>query len=139
MATVGENIKKLRTKLGMNQEEFGELLDVQKGTVSAWENNRLVPSYARLETMAKLGKTKVSAICPKYSKEMYTKNPYNTGEFTRRYGQENKRAFFEALACIKALSLGYGEIRNGFTVPKRGKSVEFNAIVFDTLKQNNAF
>ncbi|GEM_PF-6297627 len=60
-------------------------------------------------------------------------------DFSKKFGPENKRAFFEIIACIRVLKLGYGEIKGGFTVPKKGKEIEFNAIVFDTLKKNNAF
>lgn len=139
MTTTGENIKRIRKKLGMNQEEFGELMDVQKCTVSAWECDKMLPSYSRLDTMAKLGKTKIKKICPNYSKKLYDKNSSYNAEFTRRYGGVNKRAFFEAMACIKALKAGYGEFKDGFTVAKKGKEIEFNSIINDTLSQNNAF
>ena len=64
--------------------------------------------------------------------------PTTKRDFSEKFGWDNKRAFFEAVACIKVLKLGYGEIKNGFTVPKKGKELEFNGVIFDTLKKNNA-
>jgi transcriptional regulator with XRE-family HTH domain len=37
--TTGETIRAMRVALGMNQEEFGRLLDSSQGAVSAWERD----------------------------------------------------------------------------------------------------
>jgi transcriptional regulator with XRE-family HTH domain len=37
--TTGETIRAMRDALGMNQEEFGRLLDSSQGAVSAWERD----------------------------------------------------------------------------------------------------
>ena len=39
-----EEIKEMRGKLNMNMEEFGDLLFVEKATVSKWENGKRLPS-----------------------------------------------------------------------------------------------
>ena len=45
------NIKKLRTKLGLSQVKFAELLGTTQMTVSSWENGKC-PPY--IESLAKL-------------------------------------------------------------------------------------
>lgn len=39
-----EDIKKLRERLGLNQEKLGQLLDVHAMTVSKWERGVLEPT-----------------------------------------------------------------------------------------------
>ena len=41
MTTMGNRIKKRRKELHMTQDEFGELLGVQKSAVAKWENGRV--------------------------------------------------------------------------------------------------
>jgi len=57
--------------------------------------------------------------------------------FEGKFGNKAKRRFFEKVACIEVLKRGYGKIENGYVVPKIGKNVEFDAIVFSVLKNNN--
>ena len=49
----GENIKKLRLSLGMNQIEFGNCLNVTKQSVSNWENGNIQPSIDMLIKISK--------------------------------------------------------------------------------------
>jgi len=58
--------------------------------------------------------------------------------FEDKFGRKAKIKFFEKIACIEVLKRGYGKIENGYVVPKIGKTVEFNAIVFSVLEKNNA-
>ena len=44
MATFSERIKELRTESNLNQEELGNLIGVQKNTVSRWETGSNPPS-----------------------------------------------------------------------------------------------
>ena len=46
--TVGENIQKLRKKLGLSQEELGYKLYVSRQTVSLWEKNQTFPTVENL-------------------------------------------------------------------------------------------
>lgn len=41
-------IKKARNKLGLTQDEFGELLGCSKQNISAWENGRHEPTYRQM-------------------------------------------------------------------------------------------
>ena len=56
-------IKKVRTSLGMSQEEFANSLSVSFATVNRWENNRAVPN--------KLAQTRLYEICIKNDIHVY--------------------------------------------------------------------
>ena len=51
---LNENIKRLRTAQGLNQVEFGRLLNVTKQCVSNWENDNVLPSIDMLIKIADL-------------------------------------------------------------------------------------
>ena len=50
----GEEIKELRKKLGLTQEELARLLGVGFSTVNRWENNKATPTGQSLVTLNKL-------------------------------------------------------------------------------------
>lgn len=50
--TLNENIKRLRTAMGLNQVEFGRAMGVTKQCVSNWENDNVVPSIDMLVKLA---------------------------------------------------------------------------------------
>ena len=50
--TIGTNIKKIRERHGMTQEEFGKLANVSSMAVSQWENDRAVPRMGAIESIA---------------------------------------------------------------------------------------
>lgn len=47
-------INKLRRKLMLNQQEFADLIEVKKGTVSRWERALQGPRAVHLRRMARL-------------------------------------------------------------------------------------
>lgn len=49
---LGEQIKNLRTNLGMNQVELANKLNVTKQSVSNWENENIMPSIEMLVKIA---------------------------------------------------------------------------------------
>ncbi|MEK4758938.1 helix-turn-helix transcriptional regulator [Viridibacillus sp. FSL E2-0187] len=56
--TLGKRIKEIRLSLGLNMEEFGELVDrANKSLVSKWENDKSIPGVERLHIIANLGNT----------------------------------------------------------------------------------
>ncbi|MFN0312457.1 helix-turn-helix domain-containing protein [Kurthia sp. ISK08] len=56
--TLGKKIKEIRLSLGINMEEFGELVDgANKSLVSKWENDKSIPGVERLHIIASLGNT----------------------------------------------------------------------------------
>ena len=51
--TIAENIKRIRARSGLTQEEFGKVADVSAMAVSQWENGRAVPRMGAVERIAK--------------------------------------------------------------------------------------
>lgn len=43
MSTLGERIKTLRSRYDLTQEDFGEMFNIVKSTVSMYENNKSIP------------------------------------------------------------------------------------------------
>lgn len=54
-----EQIKDLRNRLGMNQDEMAELLDVSVGTIHRWEKGKTQPRAKRMKQL-KILRQKVS-------------------------------------------------------------------------------
>ncbi|AJE10458.1 helix-turn-helix domain-containing protein [Clostridium botulinum] len=52
MKTIGERIKELREEKGINQLELSKILNVHKGSVSNWENNKRTPDADMLTKIA---------------------------------------------------------------------------------------
>lgn len=50
--SIGQNIRRLRTRAGLNQLEFGELLGVSDKAVSTWENDIKIPRMGTIQKMA---------------------------------------------------------------------------------------
>lgn len=53
MSTIAYNIKKLRTEKGLSQQEFGELFNINRGSIGSYEEDRAEP---KLETILKICK-----------------------------------------------------------------------------------
>lgn len=50
--TIADNIRRIRERAGLTQEEFGRLAGVSGMAVSQWENNRAVPRMGAVERIA---------------------------------------------------------------------------------------
>lgn len=50
--SIGNNIKQLRLKYGLDQVQLGEIAGVTDKAVSSWENNISVPRMGAIEKMA---------------------------------------------------------------------------------------
>ena len=50
------DVKKLRLKLMLDQQEFADLMAVDKGTVSRWERGKQRPKAVHLRRMDRLSK-----------------------------------------------------------------------------------
>jgi phage repressor protein C with HTH and peptisase S24 domain len=60
MKTLGQRIKYIRTKAGLDQKEFADLLDVKtSAAVSNWEKDKREPDIYTLQKVAKFGGTTV--------------------------------------------------------------------------------
>ena len=53
-AVFAENIKRLRTKIGMTQRELADNLFITSQAVSKWENGKTAPDIFTLPELAKL-------------------------------------------------------------------------------------
>lgn len=49
---ISANIKRIRERYGMTQEEFGKIADVSAMAVSQWENDRAVPRMGAVQAIA---------------------------------------------------------------------------------------
>lgn len=54
MTSVGENIKNIRKKIGITQEELAEKLSVTRQAVSNWENGKTEPDIETLTKIAQI-------------------------------------------------------------------------------------
>lgn len=52
MASVGDNIRRLRKSYDMTQEDLGKIADVSSMAVSQWENGRAVPRMGAVQRLA---------------------------------------------------------------------------------------
>jgi len=51
-----KGIKELRDKLMLDQQEFADMMEVDKGTISRWERGHQKPRAVHLRRMARLQK-----------------------------------------------------------------------------------
>lgn len=56
MVSNKNEVKKLRERLMLNQQEFADVMAVDKGTVSRWERNKQRPKPVHFRRMARLSK-----------------------------------------------------------------------------------
>lgn len=56
----GEEVKKIRMKLGLTQERFAHLLNMTMQTVNRWENGNFKPSRLAAEKLENLTKKQES-------------------------------------------------------------------------------
>jgi len=59
---IGRRIRLIRTRLGLNQKEFGEKLGVATSSVSAYEKGETSPSFEVVAKIAKLGQTSIDVL-----------------------------------------------------------------------------
>ena len=56
MDNSNNEVKKLRTQMMLDQQEFADVMAVDKGTVSRWERGKQKPKPVHLRRMARLSK-----------------------------------------------------------------------------------
>lgn len=54
MKHIAQKIKTLRESSGLTQDELGEKIGVEKQSISAYENNKQLPTLERLNKMAEV-------------------------------------------------------------------------------------
>lgn len=62
---LGEELKVVRNKIGMSQNEVAENLRISRQTVSKWENNVCLPDLENFQKICKLYKIDVNTILEK--------------------------------------------------------------------------
>lgn len=60
--SVARRIKRIRTSLGLNMEEFGRKLNTSKGAVNNWEKGKNLPNTSRLVKIAELGNISIDEL-----------------------------------------------------------------------------
>lgn len=56
MTNKNNEVRKLRERLMLNQQEFADVMAVDSGTVSRWERGKQKPKAVHLRRMARLSK-----------------------------------------------------------------------------------
>lgn len=74
MNTLGDIMRELRTKKGLEQKELASILKVHKGTISNWENNKRVPDNEMLLTIADFFGVSTDYLLGRIKKEEELKN-----------------------------------------------------------------
>lgn len=62
MINIGENLKKYREKAGLTQQQVADYIEVSKGAIGHWENNKRIANLTVIQKLAKLYKTTPSSL-----------------------------------------------------------------------------
>ena len=93
---LADKIIKLRKKAGWSQEEFAELMDVSRQSVSKWEGAQSIPDYNKLIKMSGLfGVTIDYLLKEEIEEEEHTETTEEIPQ-VRRVSMEEANAFLEA-------------------------------------------
>lgn len=82
MSRVSENIKYLRKKIGLTQEQFAERIEIKRSLVGAYEEGRADPRIGNLINMAKVFGTSVDILINKDVSRL-SESELNTNQFKR--------------------------------------------------------
>lgn len=121
MKTIGDRIRDIRETLGLTGEEFGRKLNVAKGSVSNWENNKRTPDADMLVKIADLGKVTTDYIlCRTDNKESFStvhnvngsivKITADKRHFPDGINEKSAAEYLEAANMIKELGLTREEL-----------------------------
>lgn len=67
---LGKNIKFLREKKNLGQQEFADILNVPRSTLACWENNLRTPKLEQIVKIAEYFKTNLDIIYNDYESEL---------------------------------------------------------------------
>ncbi len=82
---IGANIKALREKFGLSQEELADKLWVSAQAVSKWENDDSIPSIENLVRISGLFKVSIDALVKGVGAYLVTDNVSSLVDFKLRY------------------------------------------------------
>lgn len=78
--TIGEQIQKLRIRMGLTQERFADLLEVSRQSVSKWELGQAVPEIDKIIRMSELlGVSTDTILLRDPGEEQLPQNPLHLG------------------------------------------------------------
>lgn len=131
--SIGKNIKYLREKNNMNQNEFGKLFDVTDKAVSTWENDIKIPRMGTIQKIADYFSLTKSQII---EDELYNKKKY---ENIKVYDEDDRPYVLddEALALIDSLRTR-PEMKILFSVSKKATKDDIlkTVKIIEALKNN---
>lgn len=127
---IGKKIKDIRIELGYSVEEFAKKVNVSKGTISQYENGKMVPRQNVISTILKIsGKKDITCDTFLYGKPLeYLEEIFSEILFELSYYSEEKEDFKILLSKLEKL-LKNGELEYG----KEEKIIE------EILKINKEF
>lgn len=67
---IGKNIKYLREKKNLGQQEFADILKIPRSTLACWENNLRTPKLEQIVKIAEYFKTNLDIIYIDYEKNI---------------------------------------------------------------------
>ena len=127
MNTIGKNIKALRTRGGLTQEELAGKLDISYQAVSKWENGVTAPDISLLPSLAEVLGTSIDALLG-YAAEKRTSAHYEERYREKEYywGVNPSFMCFEVLKLLpptrplRLLDAGCGEGKDAVFFAKNG-------------------
>lgn len=116
---IGNRIKNIRKKLGMNQTDFGNLIDdAHKSVVSKWEKGQNLPNNERLKKIAEIGNITVN--------ELLYGTVEERAELVLLNEIKEKNELYYIIIDYLKLSTDLGEFSNGIIFDNEGKPLEPN-------------
>ncbi|MDG9971590.1 helix-turn-helix domain-containing protein [Achromobacter mucicolens] len=105
MHDFGERIRKLRVERGLTLQQIGEHFDIQRSSVSDWENGRTYPDARRLIKLAHLLNTSVEFLLTGREEASWPLHPIERARIVQLPPQQLEEltiAISAALAMIEA-------------------------------------
>lgn len=99
---LGDNILKLRKKLGLTQEELSEKIDVTRQTISNWELNETQPNTNQLKLLSKALNISVDELIDNDIKTVVEEKVSNT--------EKQTQSIKKIVICIGILIMLFGVI-----------------------------
>lgn len=127
-ADVGQNVRKLRTKMGLSQKAFGALIGKSESQISAYETSTTTMTLDTLFEIAKAGKVKPEDILRGFEEKNESKG---WDAELRIYNMEDRKQVMTILAVN-----GYDVGQHKRKATPTGKTVEY--YVHATDRKENA-
>ena len=101
MASIGENIKRLREEKGLSQAELARLINKTRAAISQYESGETTPRMGAIEDMARVFGVKKSAIIESRMEygtvSMWTDDEHELVELFRKMNNKAQRALLAGM------------------------------------------